>query len=68
MYGIYSRGVYELRYLKDGVKGSGYVDDFAYAIQEIHEIVRKNLIENTLRHKAKVDVLKFENVTHFQLP
>ena len=55
VYGIDPIGVYELRDLKDGLKENGYDDDFAYAMQEIHEIVRKTMIENTMKHKEKVD-------------
>lgn len=41
--------------MKDGVKESGYADDFAYAMKEVHETVRKTLTKNTMKHKEKVD-------------
>ena len=55
VYGLHPRGVYELRDLKDGVKGSGYANDFSYAMQEIHDTVRKTLAENNMKYKTKVD-------------
>ena len=60
VYGLHPRVVYELRDLNDRVKKSGYNDDFVYAMKEVHEIVRKTLAENTMKHKAKVDETRRE--------
>ena len=54
VYGLHPRGVYELRDLKDGVKSSGYADDFSYSMKEGYEIENKTLTENTMKHKEKV--------------
>lgn len=65
VYGIHPRGVYELRDLNDGVKGSGYAKDFTYAMQEVHDIVRKTLIDNIEKIKSKVDEGRKE--VHFKV-
>lgn len=58
VYGFHPRGIFELRELKEGMHGSGYADDFAHSMREVHESVRKNVIENVEKVKQKVDATK----------
>lgn len=52
--------MFQLRELKDGGKGSGYVEDFAHSMREVHEIVRNNLTKNNEKLMHKVDDSKRE--------
>ena len=47
VYGLHPRGICELRELKSGSQGNGYVEDFSHSMKEVHEIVRKILLDNT---------------------
>ena len=40
VYGFHPRGIFELRELKDGALGSGYVEEFIQFVREVHENVR----------------------------
>lgn len=55
VYGYHPRGVCELRELKNQEEISGHADDFAQSMREVHEQVKKSLIEATQRLKTKVD-------------
>ena len=61
VYGRHPREVFELRKMDGLEKRSGYAEEFAEAMVEVHEQVKKILQQNSLRVKAKVD-LKRRNV------
>lgn len=60
VYGLHPRGICELRELKNGTQGSGYAEDFAQSMKEVHETVRKTLLDNTEKLKQKLDASKRE--------
>ena len=54
-YGMYPRGVCELRYLGDMDKRSGKFEDFVQTMKEIQKQVKNTIQDNTQKRKAKVD-------------
>ena len=60
IYGFHPRGIFELRGLKYGTQGSGYVEDFSQSMREVHESVNETLTENANKLKKKVDASKRE--------
>ncbi|GLJ18319.1 hypothetical protein SUGI_0324190 [Cryptomeria japonica] len=55
VYGLYPRGVLELTVIGSMEQRSGHVVDMAQSMKEIHEQVRKSLLDNSQRIKEKVD-------------
>lgn len=55
VYDVHPRGILELRDLGSAGARSGYVEDFAQSMKEVHELVKQALMENTSKHKQKVD-------------
>ena len=61
VYGRHPREVLELRNMDGLEKRSRHAEDFAEAMMEVHEHVRKMLQQNSLKVKAKAG-LKRRNV------
>lgn len=60
MYGIHLRGVYELRQLGKQEMRSVDGEEFATAMQEMHEKVKQQLEVNTSKYTKRADVKKKE--------
>ena len=57
---MHPRGVHELRYLGTTEKRSGDGEEFANAIQYLHEEVKQKLQDNNLKYKSKADLKQRE--------
>lgn len=55
IYGLHPRGILELRDIGNAPTRSGYDEDFAQSMKEIHESVKQTLKDNTTKIKQKVD-------------
>ena len=55
VYGMHPRGVHELRDLGIVEKRSADGEEFANAIQELHEEVKQKLQGNNLKYKSRED-------------
>ena len=53
VYGMHPRGVHELRDLGTTEKRSADGEEFANAIQELHEEAKQMLQDNNLKYKSK---------------
>ena len=60
VYGMHPTGVHELRYLGKIEKRSADGEEFANAIQELHEEVKQKLQDNNLKYKARADLKQRE--------
>lgn len=58
VYGVHTRGIFELRDLGSVAIRSGYAKDFSQSMKEVHESVTQALKENTSKIKQKVDEMR----------
>ena len=54
---MHPRGVHELRDLGTTEKRSAYGEVFSNAIRELHEEVNQKLQDNSLKYKARADLI-----------
>ena len=55
VYGVHPRGVCELREIKEHGGINGHAEDFAQSMKEVHDQVKRTLIEANQKLKEKVD-------------